>query len=150
MSSDREGDFSEYFAVYLPAAETLATLGEWLTRQMPTATLSDDGAIVVARRTQAPTRLRATLDGSPAIRAEVIERAKRGGIAVRRALRPVMQRLDLEVADDSGKFEDLYEVFRALVARPGAVGVVESDADNFIELFAGESEEPLGTIDMAD
>jgi hypothetical protein len=156
MSDDKDPDFNEYFAIYLPANQTLATVGAWLAQRMPTATLSvvdADGThavVSVARRTQAPSLLRATLDATPAVRAEVIARAKRGNAAVRNALRPAMQRLDLDVSDERAKVDDLYDVFRALVAMPGAVGVVASDADSFLELFVGESEEALATVDMSD
>ena len=150
MIDDKDADFNEYFAIYLPANQTLATLGEWLTQRMPTATLSADGIVSVARRTQSPSLLRATLDATPAIRAEVIARAKRGNAALRAALRPAMQRLDLEFSDERAKFDDLCDVFRALTAMPGAVGVVESDADSFVEFFFGESEGALAAVDMAD
>lgn len=150
MSDDRDTDFNEYFAIYLPAQQTMAMLGEWLTRRMSTATLGADGIVSVARRTQAPSLLRAALDAAPAIRAEVIARAKRGNAALRHALRPAMQRLNLEVADERAKLDDLYDVFRALSAMPGAVGFVESDADRFVEFFVGEAEEPLAVVDLAD
>lgn len=150
MSDERDPDHNEFFAIYLPANQTLATLGAWLAQRMPGATLGADGVVSVARRTQAPSLLRATLDASPAIRAEVIARAKRGNAALRAVLRPVMQRLNLEVADERAKFDDLYEVFRALTAMPGAVGVIESDADRFVELYVGEAEDALTVIDLAD
>lgn len=150
MSDDKDPDFNEYFAIYLPADQSLATLGVWLAQRMPTATLAADGSIAVARRTQAPSLLRATINATPAIRAEVIARAKRGNATLRNALRPVMQRLDLEVADERAKLDDLYDVFRALTAMPGAVGFVESDADRFVEFFVGEGDEALGVVDLAD
>ncbi len=150
MSEAKDAEFNEYFAIYLPANETLATLGAWLMQRMPTATLSAEGVVAVARRTQSPSLLRATLKATPAIRAEVIARAKRGNAALRSALRPAMQRLDLEISDESAKADDLFDVFRALTAMPGAVGVVESDADTFVEFFVGESEEALAAVDLAD
>lgn len=150
MSDDKDPDFNEYFAIYLPAQHTLLTVGEWLTQRMPTATLGADGIVSVARRTQAPSLLRATIASTPAIRAEVIARAKRGNAALRSALRPAMQRLNLEVADERAKLDDLYDVFCALRAMPGAVGFVESDADRFVEFFVGEAEDALAVVDLAD
>lgn len=150
MSHELDADFDESFAIYLPADQTLATLGAWLTQRLPAATLGADGLVSVARRTQAPSLLQATLDATPAVRAEVIARAKRGNAALRSALRPVMQRLDLAISEERAKFDDLYDVFRALTALPGAVGVVESDADRFVEFFVGDSTDALAVIDLAD
>lgn len=150
MSDDRDLEHNEFFALYLPANQTLATLGAWLSQRLPAATLSPDGLVSVARRTQAPSLLRATLDASPAVREEVIARAKRGNALLRGALRQARQRLELEVADERAKFDDLYDVFRSLTAMPGAVGIIESDADRFVEFYVGEAEDALAVVDLAD